>query len=129
MDKDKRKRLKKEYKQNPQKVKNLMLWRRNTEIVDICPICDKLFSKHSLKEMHVCEDKASVNLEEAKWNLEVVKNNWGKGGMIGASIKRIGIGHGLNSRMLEENEQYIKLHYDLVQKEEEEMKKVKEQGE
>ena len=38
MDKNNRKKLKKEYKENPQRVKNLMVWRRKTEIVDTCPI-------------------------------------------------------------------------------------------
>jgi len=88
MNKTERKKLKKEYKENPQRLKNLMRWKRNTRIVDRCPICDKLFSKHSLREMHICQDKASENLEEAKWNLEVVNNNWGKGGTICANLSK-----------------------------------------
>lgn len=86
MDKTKRKMVKKEYKENPQKVKNLMRWKRDPKTVDKCPICDKSFSKHSLKEMHVCEDKAFENIERAKEDLEIVISNWGKSGTICAVL-------------------------------------------
>ena len=97
------KRLKKEYKENPYRVRNLMYWRKDPKTVDTCPICNKLFSEHSLKDMGVCTDKAFVNIEKAKQDLEIVNSNWGKGGMICAAIERHSVGHGLNSRMFEEN--------------------------
>jgi len=58
------------------------MWRRDPSTIDNCPICNKLFSTHSLKEMHICQDKANKNIERAKEDLKIVVANWGKTGMI-----------------------------------------------
>ena len=79
--------LKKAYQRNPERAKSLRCWRRDPTTVDVCPICNRLFSEHSLKDMGICQHRALVNIEEAKWNFEVVNGNWGKGGMICASIE------------------------------------------